>query len=335
MTIGVIWDDVPPESSLTTVISMAEAYRRHRCDAIVAVGGGSVIDSAKGMNIAVTEDQDDIASLAGSGVLPRPMVAPLLVVPTTAGTGSETTSVAVILDPARGVKVMYVSPHLYPRVAILDPRMTMTLPARLTAATGMDALGHAIEAYTCLQKNPMSDAYAWEAVHLIGQHLVPVLRAGAGAEGRLALTNASCMAGIAFSNSMVGLAHSLAHAAGSVCHLSHGTAVSIFLPHALAYNLDLIRLSLGELLLPFSGPVVYAATPPDRRGLEMIQAIRALQDELYGLSGLPRTLSEAGVPQARACLPDIAAAALNDGALTYNPLDLDRDQMIEVLERAA
>src|SRR5690606_13681211 len=137
----------------------ANAYRANSCDAIIAVGGGSVIDTSKAANILVSEGGDDLHKYAGAGALKRPLK-PFFVLPTTAGTGSEVTIAAVIADPDRGVKVAFTSPFLLPHAAVIDPRMTLTLPPFLTAATAMDALTHATEAYISLAKNPLSDAYA-------------------------------------------------------------------------------------------------------------------------------------------------------------------------------
>ena len=151
VTIGGIEDDVPPDSSLEAVQRIAEAYRKNACDALIAVGGGSVLDTAKGANIMVSEETDDLMAFSGAGML-KHRLKPLIAIPTTAGTGSETTLVAVIKDHARHQKMPFVSYFLLPDAAVLDSRMTLTLPPAITAATAMDALTHAMEAYTCLAK---------------------------------------------------------------------------------------------------------------------------------------------------------------------------------------
>jgi len=252
LSLGVVFDGVPPDSSLATVQQAAELYHEHACDALLAVGGGSVIDTAKGLNICISHNSLDLKSFAGSDRVNRPLQ-PLLVVPTTAGTGSEVTSVALVSDEDEQMKMIFSSLFLLPRVAVLDPRMLQTLPPLATAATGMDALTHAIEAFTCLQKNPLSDAYAWAALELISSNLLRSVQKGRDVRSRLAMANAATMAGIAFSNSMVGLLHSLGHAAGSVCRLPHGVVMSIFLPLVLEFNLPRIKHELGRLLLPLGG----------------------------------------------------------------------------------
>lgn len=161
--IGVIFDDVPPDSSLETVRAAAQAYRENNCDAIIAVGGGSVIDTSKTANILVSEGGDDLLKYSGAHNLPRPLK-PFFVIPTTSGTGSEVTLAAVVSDNQKNVKLAFASNYLMPHAAILDPRMTQTLPPHLTAMTAMDAMTHAIEAYTCIAANPISDAYATAAI---------------------------------------------------------------------------------------------------------------------------------------------------------------------------
>lgn len=331
MSIGAIYDQVPNDSSKKVVNEVAQIYRRNDCDALVAVGGGSVIDTAKGANIVVTENSDDLVRFVGTGILRKPMK-PLIAIPTTSGSGSEVTQAAVIADPERNVKMLFTSYRLLPRVAILDPRMMLTLPPDTTAATGIDALAQAIEAYTCLQKNPLSDAYAWTAIKLVSQNLVGVVKNGQDQEGRLILANAACMAGIAFSNSMVGMAHTLGHACGGVCHIEHGVAINIFLPHALEYNMHKIEDYVAELLLPLAGPEIYALTRRESRAEKSVEFIRDLRDELHELTQLPRTLKEAGV--AREKLTEIAKTALGDASIIFNPEELDYKDALRVLNEA-
>ena len=152
-----IADNVPPDSDLRIVHQLAGLYRDHACDAIIAVGGGSVMDTAKGVNIVVSENATDLMAFSGAGALKR-RLKPLFAVPTTAGTGSEVTLVAVIKDHDKHLKMLFTSYFLLPDVSVLDSRMTMTMPPFITAMTGMDAMSHAVEAYYCLQKNPLSDA---------------------------------------------------------------------------------------------------------------------------------------------------------------------------------
>lgn len=327
-----IFDEVPPDSSLQVVSAIAEVYRQDKCDSIIAIGGGSAIDTGKAVNILVSEGGDDLAAYSGAGVIKAPLK-PFFVVPTTAGTGSEVTSVAVITDETKGVKLAFTSSFLLPNAAIIDPRMTLTLPPHITAATAMDALTHATEAFTCMAKNPLSDAYATAAVKKVSSSLLRVMENPGDSDGRLELAQASTMAGIAFSNSMVGLVHALGHATGAICHLPHGLCMSLYLPYVLEYNLESIREPLGELLLYLEGADVYAATPEKRRAEASIAAIRKLRDALYRHCQLPRTLKETG-KVSEDQLERIAGMALDDGSIMFNPREVTREDALKVLRHA-
>lgn len=330
--IAAIFDDVPPDSSLDTVRQATEVYRQHNCDAIIAVGGGSVIDTSKATNILVSEGGDDLRQYSGAHNLPRPLK-PFFVIPTTSGTGSEVTMVAVVSDVEKNVKMAFASYYLMPHAAILDPRMTQTLPPKLTAMTAMDAMTHAIEAYSCMAANPMSDAYATAAIKKVSENLFHALDNPQDAQRRLELAQASTMAGIAFSNSMVGLVHSLGHALGAVAHLPHGLCMNLFLPYVLEYNQSVNGDKIGELLLPLAGAEIYAQTPAHLRAEKTIATITTIRDRLYSLTQLPRTLRETQkVSQAQ--FDEIADKALNDGSIIYNPKEASFNDLKQILEKA-
>lgn len=327
-----IYEDVPPDSATSVVTKCANFYRDNGADSIIAIGGGSVIDTAKAVNILASEGGEDIKTYSGVGVLKRPLK-PFFVIPTTAGTGSETTSVSVIKDDETGTKVPFVSQFLLPDAAILDPRMTQSLPPKITAATAMDALTHAVESFTCLAKNPVSDAYATAAIKKISDNLTTVLNEPGNVEGRLELAQAATMAGIAFSNSMVGLVHALGHNVGAVGHVPHGVCMSILLPHVLEFNLPERGDTIGDLLLHLAGPDVYASTPSAQRAEKAIERIRQMKEEAYAICQLPRTLSETGAVQ-RGDLPKIAEMSLDDAAMILNPIDATYEQALEILQQA-
>ncbi|WP_374571673.1 iron-containing alcohol dehydrogenase [Acinetobacter sp.] len=330
--IGCIFDDVPPDSSLETVRKAAQLYRDNNCDAIIAVGGGSVIDTSKATNILVSEGGDDLLKYSGAHNLPKPLK-PFFVIPTTSGTGSEVTMVAVVSDNQKNVKMPFASYYLMPHAAILDPRMTQTLPPHLTAMTAMDAMTHAVEAYTCLAANPISDAYATAAVKKISASLFNVLDNPNDANGRLELAQASTMAGIAFSNSMVGLVHSLGHSLGAVAHLPHGLCMNLFLPYVLEYNKEVNGDKLADLLLPLAGPDIYSQTPAHARADKAISTLLTMRDRIYALTKLPRTLRETG-KVSEAQLDEVAEKALNDGSIIYNPKEATLQDLKTILEKA-
>lgn len=331
MTIGAVYSDTPIDSSNIAVNEIATIYKDKQCDSIVAVGGGSVIDTAKGVNIVVTEDSDDLLNFMGNNRLCKPMK-PFLVIPTTSGTGSEVTAAAVILNAEKKTKMQFTSPYLLPNLAILDPRMTETMPPKITAATALDALTHAVEAFIGPQKNPVSDAFATSAINLIRDNIIVVIQNGKDVEARLAMANAALLAGIAFSNSMVGGVHAIAHALGGVCHVPHGIANGIILPFGLEFNLSNVSDHIAGLLLPIAGGDIYSRISAESRAKETIVEIRKFSARLGKLTGIPLTLKEAGVPKDK--LELVAKVALNDGAIVFNPKPMNFDDALSILESA-
>lgn len=329
--IGAEFYDVPVDSSVDVVNEIAAIFRQTRCDSLIAMGGGSVIDTAKGVNIVISENENDLLKLMGAEMLKKPML-PLIVVPTTAGTGSEATLVAVIADRVRHIKMPFTSYKLIPDIAVLDVRMTRTLPAKITAATGMDALTHAIEAYSCLQKNPMSDAYAAQAIRIIGDTLVSTVQDGNKPKQRLAMANAALMAGIAFSNSMVGIVHSIGHSLGAVAHIPHGIAMSILLPYGMDFNLSLCDSYYAEIYRLLSDDEEFILTQKKDRGAAAIRKIFTMRKELLQIADLPDTLKKAGVTVDQ--FDEIAEKSLNDGSLIYNPREASKKEILDILEKA-
>ncbi|WP_279496568.1 iron-containing alcohol dehydrogenase [Aeromonas veronii] len=332
LPVAAIWDEIPADSSTAVVERIAKRYRELDCDSLVALGGGSVIDTAKAVNILTSMGGDHLLDYSGAGCLTRPLK-PLAVVPTTAGTGSEVTLVAVIKDEASGRKVPFTSPFLLPQLAVLDPRLTQGLPLNITAATAMDAMTHAIEAFIGTAKNPVSDALALMAVEKIASALPQIIHDPQNKQLRLQLAEGSTLAGMAFSNSMVGLVHALGHSLGARCHLPHGLCMNLFLPTVLDYNRPEVDSELARLLLSLVGAERFAATPAHQRAEATITAIRTLRDTLWQAVKLPRTMSEAGVSD-RSLLTEIRDLAVNDGALLFNRKDADREQLLTLLERA-
>lgn len=324
--------DIPVDSSLSVVNRIASLFREHACDSIVAVGGGSVIDSAKGVRLVLSQETDDILSLSGVENLVRGRHVPFIVVPTTAGTGSECTGVAVIRNEAQDVKMEFLSPFVEPDVAILDARMTLKLPARATASTGMDALCHAIEAASCLQKNPLSDAHATAAISLVSRYLLRAVEAPSDADARLHMALAATLAGIAFSNSMVGGVHAIGHALGGVCHVPHADVMAILLPHVMRYNLSKADRSYAELLPYMIGMEAAAALPREQRAQALLDSVVGLTQKLHDAAGLHLRLRDLGVPEQE--LEHVAEVALNDGALIVNPVALDKERTLQLLRAA-
>ena len=327
--IGYTYTEVPQDSDLDVINKLCKIYKENNCDSIVAVGGGSVIDTAKGVRMLISQNVQDINALMGNEILKYGIHVPFIVIPTTAGTGSEVTLVAVIEDKIKNVKMEFISYFLLPDVAILDPKMTVSLPKKATASTGMDALCHAIEAYSCIQKNPMSDSYAISAISLIRDNLLKVVENGNDEEARLNMANASLMAGVSFSNSMVGLVHAIGHSIGAVCHIPHGDAISILLPYVMEYNLDKCEENYAKLLFFFGTEEEYMNTPKEKRAEKLIEKVRNMINDLHEKTGLPNKLEISDEE-----IEKVAKTAINDGAIIVNPKKADYEDIIEILRKA-
>jgi alcohol dehydrogenase len=330
--LGAVFDDVPVDSSVEVVNEIARLFTEQGCDGIVAVGGGSVLDTAKGVRIVLSAGGVDLMELRGADRLIGRYLTPLVAVPTTAGTGSEVTGAAVIKDTARHVKMGFASFDLVPDVAVLDPRMTAGLPPRLTASTGLDALTHAVEAFSCNQANPLSDGYARAAIDLVREYLPAAVANGRDTKARLAMANAALLAGVSFSNAMVGIVHAMGHACGGVANVPHGDAMAVLLPHGMKFNVGVAGERYAELLLHLAGSEVFAATPKADRAQAAIEAVRTLLAGLHESVGQPVTLTECGITADQ--LPEIARAAAVDGAMSMNPRFAETAEILDVLKAA-
>lgn len=328
--VGRIFTDIPRDSSVDVVNRIAAEYEDFGCDGLVALGGGSVLDTAKGVRLMVSQEVDDLLELMGCECITKGKNIPFVAIPTTAGTGSETTAVAVIKNTEKKVKMEFISQTLVPDTAILDPRMTMTLPPRITASTGMDTLCHAIEAYSCQQKNPVSDTYATAAIELVRDNLMKAVKKGSDTEARSAMANASFLAGAAFSNSMVGVIHAIGHALGAVCHVPHGDAMNILMPAGMIFNRRACGEAYAKLLPYLAGPEAAVQTPARERANRTIKEVIRLRKRLHQMTGLPITLKEAGVDPA--LFPEVARTALNDGAVIVNPRQVTYEAVMKILE---
>ena len=298
----------PPEAILLAAVAQARALK---AQLIVGFGGGSSMDVAKLVALLAHPDcAQALAQIYGVGNA-RGQRLPLILVPTTAGTGSEVTQISIITTGATS-KMGVVSPLLLPDLALLDAELTLGLPPAVTAATGIDAMVHAIEAYTsALKKNPLSDLLAREALRLLAANLDKVVHNGADREARQAMLLGSCLAGQAFANAPVAAVHALAYPLGGHLHIPHGLSNALVLPHVLGFNAsaaaplyaELAPLVLGEQLRP--GSVLQQTE----------QFIGAMAD-FSVRSGLPTRLRDAGVPEA--LLPTLARDAMQQQRLLVN-----------------
>lgn len=332
MKASAIYTDIPLDSSIEKVNEISRIYRENNADGIIALGGGSVIDTAKGLRMLISQGGKNILSYVGSEMLGRGQSVPFAAIPTTSGTGSEATSVAVIKDGERKVKLEFISSFLLPDIAVLDVRALESMPARITALTGLDALTHAIEAYSCLQKNPISQCYALTAIKLIMGNLENAVRKPKDKDARIAMAIASYIAGASFSNSMVGIVHAIGHSVGGVCSVAHGEAMTILLPICMRYNKDYADSDYSDLLLYLSNADVYASTRKEDKAEKAIDVVVSLIERIKASAPIATKLSERGVK--RSDFEEIAKRALNDGALIVNPRNADKDDILKILEDA-
>lgn len=317
-----IFNEVPSDSGVKVIEACSESAKMSGAEGIIAIGGGSVLDTAKGANILFSLGGNLVEDYSGAQTINEDLC-PLIAIPTTAGTGSEVTEAIVIKDEETQSKLSFVDSHLLPTLAVLDPELTLGLPPKVTAATAMDALTHAIESVMSVQRGPVSDALAHQAVRLIFQNILKAVENGSDIHARSSLLVAATLAGIAFNHAMVGVIHAVAHTVGALFHVHHGTANSIFLPFGMEYNLEVRKEEIASL-----GPAM--GVPHD--ALSTIQAVVKLKNELKKLSGLPISLSEVGVKKEN--LAEIAEKAPQDGAGFYNPREVTVKDLLPLLEKA-
>lgn len=321
--------DVPQDASIEAVEAISKQATETGAEGLMAVGGGSVIDATKAANFTFSHGGDFIEDYSGAGTLTEPLK-PFVVIPTTAGTGSESTLVAIIYDAKNKVKLAFSDSYLLPDLAVLDPMMTKSLPPGLTASTGVDALTHAIESYVGIDTSPHSEALAVAAIELISKNLVRSTENGDDLEARGAMLIASNMAGTSFSHSMVGCVHSMAHATGGLFRVPHGIANAIFLPHGMEYNFEECKERYAKLAY-FMGEDVSGLSVDDA-AKKAIEAVRNLTKKLNKASGIPINLKDAGVPEER--LNEIAEGAVEDGSSIYNIREVIAEEILVHVKNA-
>jgi len=306
----------PPAAVVEQAVSHGRAFE---ADGVLGLGGGSSLDAAKLVALLINSEQP-LQDLYGTDKA-RGQRLPLVLMPTTAGTGSEVTWVSVITDAQQRKQAVY-SAQLMPDVAVLDPELTLGLPAGVTAATGLDAMVHAIEAYTSrTRKNPISDGLATTALRLLGGNLRKVLADGSDVAARSAMLQGSLMAGMAFVNASVAAIHGLAYPLGARFHIPHGHANALVMAPMLRFNLPAAQQHYAELAAHLLPEAVFADEAS--AALAFVQAIEALVRD----SGLETRLSRLGIDEAS--LPAMAADVVNglQRLIDSNPRDMNEAQV--------
>ncbi len=302
----------------------AEAAREFGADLIVAIGGGSPIDAAKAI-AGLTTNGGAVQDWLPPKTFERAPL-PLIAVPTTAGTGSEVTRSAVITDGRQHTKLSLRDYQIAPRIALVDPHLTLSLPRSITAATGMDVLTHAVEAYTCNKATPLSDMCALTAIELVQRHLVTAVRDGNDTEAREGMMLASLIAGMAFSNADVGAVHCLAEAIGGLYDTPHGVANAVFLPFVFGYNADAD---------PKRHVAVGRSLGVNVDDLTDFEATREAGSEIKALAtavGIPPFRELPGVSEEG--FDAIATSAVQNGSNSSNARPVGKEQYLEILQQA-
>jgi len=330
-----VFDGVPQDSDTAVVASCADEAKAAGADSFLAVGGGSVIDTTKGANVIFSHggaipDWEGVYQLPREGDgMGRPLpLAPLGAIPTTAGTGSEASPVAVIKDPERGIKFIILDFPLAPDVAILDPDATATLPGAIAAATGMDALTHAIEGVTSTEWSPHGDAYALQAIRLIRDNLERAVADTSDAEARGNMLIAANRAIAPTGLGATGITHSMSHPCGARYGVAHGVANAINLPPVIEFN----AAAGDEVADQFRGVAdllgIDGAGDADGVAVAVADHVRALRDRL----GLPGRLSEVGVPEEG--IPQLADDAMGEGSTLVNPREPSEADFVTLFQKA-
>lgn len=320
-----VFTDVEPDPSLETVARCAEVARTCHADLVIGLGGGSVIDVAK-CAAAFVNNPGDVRDYLGIDQLKNPAVSKIMI-PTTAGTGSEVTNVAVLSLKAEKTKKGIVSRHLLADCAILDPELTLGLPAAITAATGMDALTHAIEAYLSRFAQPLTDYFALQAITKLSSHLRTAVHHGANIHARQEVMTASLFGGLAFGSAATGMVHGLAMPLGGLFNIPHGIANAVLLPHVMRWNMPAAVARFADIAKAMGQPV--DGRSPREAALLAITTVEELSADV----GIPRWLDDLGIPRS-------AIDALVDDGLTNmrqilpNPRDVTREGLMDIMNKA-
>ncbi|MHC4986072.1 MAG: iron-containing alcohol dehydrogenase [Planctomycetota bacterium] len=312
-----MFDTVQPNPTTQNVADGLAMYETEGCDVLMAVGGGSPIDCAKGIGL-VAGNGGSITYYEGLDVSAEPMP-PLITVNTTAGTASEMTRFTIITDTERKVKMAIVDRHVTPTVSVNDPELMASMPPSLTAATGMDALTHAIEALVSTGATPLTDSVALTAIELIGQHLPAAVKDGSDMAAREQMAYAQFMAGMAFNNASLGYVHAMAHQLGGFYDLPHGVCNAILLPVVSEFNAPAAADKLAQAA---------AALGAKADAAECIKAIRKLSKAV----GIPSGLAELGVKEDD--FATLANNAMKDACMLTNPREAAKDDVIGMYANA-
>lgn len=315
-----IFDGVQPNPTTANVEAGLALLNKDACDFIVSLGGGSPHDCAKGIALVATNG-GSIKDYEGVDMSAKPQL-PLVAINTTAGTASEMTRFCIITDEARHIKMAIVDKNTTPILSVNDPELMLDKPKSLTAATGMDALTHAVEAYVSIAANPITDACAIKAIELIKANLVNAVKDGQNIEAREQMAYAQFLAGMAFNNASLGYVHAMAHQLGGFYDLPHGVCNAILLPHVQQYNAQVVPQRLADIAVAMGENVNGLST--ELAAEAAIEAIKSLSVAV----DIPATLTELGVKAED--IPTLADNALKDACGLTNPKQASLEEISQI-----
>jgi alcohol dehydrogenase class IV len=315
-----LWHGVTPNPKDHEIDAGFREYAESGCDVIIAIGGGSCIDAAKGIAV-LSGNGGSILDYAGVDQVANP-IPPLLMIPSTAGSGADVSQFCVVTDTAASTKVTLIGRALVPDISVTDPRLLVTMPRWLAAATGLDALTHGIEAFVSLGHNPLTDGHALSAVRLVTGNLCQTVSRPGDPDGLGRMAQASLEAGLAFSNAILGAAHAMSHQVGGLLDAPHGVVNGVLLPHVIRYN----AAAVPERFIPLAlAAGLKVEGLPGREAAEMLaDRVRLLADEV----GVPAGLRHLGVSEDN--IGQLAANTMGDACLSTNPRPADRREVEEL-----
>jgi alcohol dehydrogenase class IV len=319
-----VFSSVTSNPKADEVMEGAELYQREGCNAIVAVGGGSPMDCAKGIGI-VSANKRHIVEFEGVDKVELP-TPPLICIPTTAGSAADVSQFAIITDTRRRVKFAIISKMIVPDVALIDPVTTTSMTTELTACTGMDAFCHAIEAFVSTAHSPITDVHALQAIRLISDYMLPAMKEPDKIVLRGEMMLASLEAGLAFSNASLGAVHAMAHSLGGLLDAPHGECNAILLPYVVEFNFPTVPDRYREV-----GKAM-GLEMDDIASRDTVSALVAAIDRLNEGAGLTYTLGQLGV--GRGVIPELAEIAMHDPCIFTNPRQPRRQDIETIYEKA-
>ncbi|NBN61438.1 L-threonine dehydrogenase [Proteus sp. G2639] len=321
---SVTYDGTAPNPTVENVEAGLALLKEHQCDCVISLGGGSPHDCAKGIAL-VASNGGKIADYEGVDRSAKPQL-PLISINTTAGTASEMTRFCIITDTARHIKMAIVDKNVTPILSVNDSELMLGMPKGLTAATGMDALTHAVEAYVSIAANPITDACALKAVTMISESLRKVVDNGGDAQARENMAYAQFLAGMAFNNASLGYVHAMAHQLGGFYNLPHGVCNAVLLPHVQAYNIQAVAGRLKDIAQAMGVDV--SAMSDEQGAKACIEEIRKMAKDV----GIPAGLKELGVKEED--FKTLAENALKDACAITNPVQGSESDVIELFRQA-